>query len=81
MHNVFEASEWQMGVHDAFLIGAIIVLVLIVRFPEQYRRGMARLCSVEVDRFPPYPRVAAVVLFIFFGSILAFDLLRHLGWR
>ena len=70
-----------MAVHDAFLIGVIVVLVLIVRFPEQYRRGMARLCSVEVDRFPPYPRVAAVALFIFFGSILVFDLLHYLGWR
>ncbi len=42
-----------MGVHDAFLAGAIIVLALIVKFPEQYRRGMARLCSVEVESLSP----------------------------
>jgi hypothetical protein len=70
-----------MGVQDAFLAGALIVLTLIVRFPEQYRRGMARLCSVEVDRFPPFPRVAAGALFIFFGAMLLFDLLHYVGWR
>jgi len=37
----------QMGMHDAVLAGVLVVLGLIVKFPSQYRRGMARLCSVE----------------------------------
>jgi hypothetical protein len=71
----------QMGVHDAVLIVFLVVLGLIVGFPKQYRSGMARLCSIEEDRIPPYPRQAAIALFVFFGFILAFDLLRHLGQR
>jgi hypothetical protein len=70
-----------MGVHDAFLAAVIVVLVLIIKFPEQYRRGMARLCSVEADRFPPYPLWAAVALSVFLGSILLLDLLRYIGSR
>jgi hypothetical protein len=64
-----------------FWLGFLVVLALIVRFPDQYRSGMARLCSVEEDRIPPYPREAAIALFIFFGFILVLDLLRYLGWR
>jgi hypothetical protein len=71
----------QMGMHDAVLFGALVVLALIVRFPAQYRRGMARLCSVEQERIPPYPRGAAIPLFIFFGFVLVWDLVRYLGWR
>ncbi len=70
-----------MGIHDAVLVGFLVVLALIVRFPDQHRSGMARLCSVEEDRIPPYPRDAAIALFIFFGFILVLDLLRYLGWR
>ena len=70
-----------MGTHDAVLAGFLLVLALIVRFPSQYRRGMARLCSVEEERIPPYPRVAAIALFSFFGFILVWDLLRYLNWR
>jgi hypothetical protein len=64
-----------------FWLGFLVVLALIVRFPDQYRSGMARLCSVEEDRIPPYPREAAIAPFIFFGFILILDLLRYLGWR
>jgi hypothetical protein len=70
-----------MGMHDAVLAGVLVLLALIVRFPSQYRRGMTRLCSVEEERIPPYPRVAAIVLFSFFGFILLWDLLRYLSWR
>jgi len=70
-----------MAVHDAVLVGVLVVLALIVRFPDQYRSGMARLCSVEEDRIPPYPRQAAIALFIFFGLIFVLDFLRYLGWR
>ena len=70
-----------MGVHDAVLVAFLAVLGLIVGFPKQYRSGMARLCSVEEDRIPPYPRQAAIALFIFFGLILIFDFLRYLGRR
>jgi hypothetical protein len=70
-----------MGMHDAVVAGILVVLALIVRFPVQYRRGMARLCSVEEERIPPYPRKAAIPLFVFFGLILVLDLLRDLGWR
>jgi hypothetical protein len=70
-----------MGVHDAVLVGFLAVLGLIVGLPKQYRSGMARLCSVEEDRIPPYPRQAAIALFIFFGLILVFDFFRYLGWR
>jgi hypothetical protein len=70
-----------MGVHDAVLAGVLVVLALIMRFPDQYRSGMARLCSVEEDRIPPYPRQAAIALSIFFGFILVLDFLRYLGWR
>jgi hypothetical protein len=70
-----------MGVHDAVLVGVLVVLALIVRFPDQYRSGMARLCSIGEDRIPPYPRQAAIALFIFCGFILVLDFLRYLGWR
>jgi hypothetical protein len=70
-----------MGMHDAVVAGILVVLALIVRFPVQYRRGMARLCSIEEERIPPYPRKAAIPLFVFFGLILVLHLLRDLGWR
>ena len=70
-----------MGISDAVLAVVLLVLALIVKFPAQYRRGMARLCSVEEERIPPYPRIAAIALFIFFGFMLVWDLLRYLGWR
>ncbi len=35
-----------------------VVLALIVRFPGPYRRGMARLCSIEEERIAPYPRIS-----------------------
>lgn len=70
-----------MGVHDEVIIAVLVVVILIVRFPQHYRRGMARLCSVEEDRIPVYPRSAAIALFVFFGFVLFFDLLRHFGWR
>jgi hypothetical protein len=70
-----------MGMHDAVLAGVLIVLALIVKFPSEYRRGMAWLCSVEEERIPPYPRIAAIALFSFFGFILVWDLLRYLSWR
>jgi len=71
----------QMGMHDAVVAGFLVVLALIVKFPSQYRRGMARLCYVEEERIPPYPRIAAIALFIFFGFVIVWDLLRYLGWR
>jgi hypothetical protein len=71
----------QMGVHDLVLVVALLVLALIVRFPKQYRSGMARLCSVEEEHIPAYPRQAAIALSIFFGFVLAMDFLRYLGWR
>jgi len=71
----------KMGVHDAVLVGILVVLGLIVKFPERYRRGMARLCFVEEERFPPYPRTAAIALFVFLGCVLVWDLFRYLGWR
>lgn len=68
-----------MGIHDAVLAGVLVVLALIVKSPSQYRRGRARLCSVEEERIPPYPRVATIALFSFFGFILVWDLLRYLS--
>jgi len=79
-HDVAEAVKTD-GTHDAVLAGVLVVLTLIVKFPSQYRRGMARLCSVEEERIPPYPRVAAIALFGFFGFILVWDLFRYLSGR
>jgi hypothetical protein len=68
-----------MGVHDAVLVGVLVVLALIMRFPDQYRSGMARLCSVEEDRIPPYPRQAAIALSIFLRIYSCFGL-SSLSW-
>jgi hypothetical protein len=71
----------QMDMPDAVVVGILVVLALIVRFPGLYQRGMARLCSAEEERIPPYPYKAAIPLFIFLGFILLLDLVRYLGWR
>ena len=68
-----------MGIHDAILVAVLVVLAQIVRFPDRYRTGMARLCSAEENRIPPYPREAAIALFVFFGFILVWDFLRYLA--
>ena len=71
----------RMGIHDAVLVGFLVLLALIVKFPNEYRSGLARLCSVDEDRLPPYPRQAAIALFVFFGLILVWDLLHYLRGR
>lgn len=70
-----------MASHDLVIVAVLILLGLIMRFPDQYRRGMARLCSVPEDSFPAYPRSAAICLFVFFGLILLVDVIRYVGSR
>jgi hypothetical protein len=67
---------------DVAIPAVVLVLVtLMMRFPERYRRGMARLCSVKAETLPPFPRTAAIALFIFFGFVLVVALLHHINWR
>ena len=71
----------EMGMDDVILVVVLVGVALILRFPVQYRRAMARLCSVEEERIPPYPRTAAIGMLLFFGFVLVWDLLGHLGGR
>ena len=74
-------GETLVASHDLVIVAVLVLLALIMTFPDQYRRGMAKLCSVREDRFPAYPRPAAICLFAFFGLILLVDLIRYAGSR
>jgi len=67
--------------HDLVIIAVLVFLALMMRFPDQYRRGMARLCSVPENRVPAYPRSAAIGLILFFGLILVLDFVRYVASR
>jgi hypothetical protein len=59
----------------AVLIAAIALVALIMRFPDQYRRGMARLCSVEEERLPAFRREFGIAMLIFLGCLLLSSLI------
>ena len=68
-------AEIVMPLAVLALVGAIML------YPNQYRRFMARLCSADEERIPPYPRSAAVAMIVFFGLIMLAALIRRYHWR
>ena len=57
---------------EAAAIAAIGIAFCVwtLLFPQQYRRYMAVLCSVQEEQLPPFPREAAIALIVFFIAIV-----------
>jgi len=62
-----------------FRIVAIATILFIARYPNEYRRAMARLCSVDPDDVPPYPRSLAIALAGFLALTLIPDVYHMLS--
>ncbi len=70
-------------------MGQIFIAAFVVAFsiislydPKLYRKLLAPLCSVREDELPPFPRSAALALFVFFGLvIIAPEALRVAGFH
>jgi hypothetical protein len=60
-----------------FRLAVIATIFLTMRYPDEYRRAMARVCSVE--EFPPYPRSAAIALIVFLTLTLFVDFFHALN--